>query len=72
MCERFVLNSPPAELVTRCGLDECADFGSRYNIPPGTDIPAIRLSPDDQRVLRLLRRGLVSHRAKEATIYGRT
>jgi len=39
MCGRFALKAPPAELVTRFGLDECADFGPRYNIPPGTDIP---------------------------------
>ena len=38
MCGRFALKAPPAELVTRFGLDECADFGARYNIPPGTDI----------------------------------
>lgn len=68
MCGRFVLKSPPAELVTRFGLDECADFGPRYNIPPGTDIPAIRLSPDGQRVLHFLRWGLVPHWAKDATI----
>ena len=42
MCGRFALKAPPAELVARFGLDECAAFKPRYNIPPGTDIPVIR------------------------------
>ena len=68
MCGRFVLMAPPSELVTRFGLDECADFGSRYNIPPGTDIPVIRQSPERKRVLHLLRWGLVPHWAKDPSI----
>lgn len=68
MCGRFVLKAPPSELVTRFGLDECADFGSRYNIPPGTDIPVIRQSPEGKRVLHLLRWGLVPHWAKDPSI----
>ena len=68
MCGRFVLRAPPAELVTRFGLDECADFGARYNIPPGTDIPVIRQSPEGKRVLHLLRWGLVPHWAKDPSI----
>jgi putative SOS response-associated peptidase YedK len=68
MCGRFVLNSPPAELVTRFELDECVDFGPRYNIPPGTDIPVIRQSPEGKRVLHLLRWGLVPHWAKDSSI----
>lgn len=68
MCGRFVLKAPPAELITRFGLDECADYGARYNIPPGTDIPVIRHSPDGKRVLHLLRWGLVPHWAKDSTI----
>ena len=55
MCGRFALKAPPAELVTFFGLDGCVDFHPRYNIPPGTDIAAIRLSPEGQRVLHLLR-----------------
>ena len=68
MCGRFVLNAPPSELITRFKLDECADFGAHYNIPPGTDIPVIRHSPEGKRVLHLLRWGLVPHRAKDPGI----
>ncbi len=68
MCGRFALKSPPAKLVERFGLDECADFTPRYNIPPGTDIPVIRQSPEGKRVLHLLRWGLVPHWAKDPSI----
>ncbi len=71
MCGRFVLSTPPAELVSRFGLDECADFGPRYNIPPGTDIAVIRQSPAGKRVLGLLRWGLVPHWAKDPAIGAR-
>ena len=68
MCGRFALKAPPAELITRFGLDECAAFKPRYNIPPGTDIAAIRQSPEGKRVLHLLRWGLVPHWARDISI----
>jgi putative SOS response-associated peptidase YedK len=68
MCGRFALKAPPAELISRFGLDECADFSPRYNIPPGTDIPVIRQSPEGRRVLHLLRWGLVPHWAKDQSV----
>jgi len=71
MCGRFALKAPPAELITRFGLDECAAFKPRYNIPPGTDIPVIRQSPEGKRVLHLLRWGLVPHWARDTSIGAR-
>ena len=68
MCGRFALKSPPSELITKFSLDECVDFPIRYNIPPGTDIPVIRLSPDGKRVVHLLHWGLVPHWAKDPGI----
>jgi putative SOS response-associated peptidase YedK len=68
VCGRYALQSTPAELITRFGLDECADFSPRYNIPPGTDIPVIRQSPEGRRVLHLLRWGLVPHWSKDPSI----
>jgi putative SOS response-associated peptidase YedK len=67
VCGRYALQSTPAELITRFGLDECADFSPRY-IPPGTDIPVIRQSPEGRRVLHLLRWGLVPHWSKDPSI----
>ena len=60
MCGRYVLAAPKAELVSRFELSECADLSPRYNITPGTDIPVVQICPEGQRVLRLLRWGLVS------------
>jgi putative SOS response-associated peptidase YedK len=68
MCGRFALKATPAELVTRFGLDECVDLKPRYNIPPGTEIAAIRLSPEGRRVLHPLKWGLVPHWAKDPGI----
>jgi putative SOS response-associated peptidase YedK len=68
MCGRFVLKATPAELVTRFGLDESVDLKPRYNIPPGTEIAAIRLSPEGKRVLHQLNWGLVPHWAKDSGI----
>lgn len=71
MCGRFALKAPPSQLITQFDLNECADFPMRYNIPPGTNIPVIRLSPDGKRVLHLLRWGLVPHWAKDPSIGAR-
>ena len=71
MCGRFVLQTPASGLVTRFGLDECADFGARYNIPPGTGIPVVRQSPHGKRVLHLLQWGLIPHRAEDRSIGAR-
>jgi putative SOS response-associated peptidase YedK len=68
MCGRFALKATPDQLIRFFGLDECAQFPPRYNIVPGTDIAAIRLSPDGKRVLHLLRWGLVPHWAKDPGI----
>jgi putative SOS response-associated peptidase YedK len=68
MCGRFVLKATPSELITRFGLDECVDLIPRYNIPPGTNIAAIRQSPEGKRVLHLLKWGLVPHWAKDPGI----
>jgi putative SOS response-associated peptidase YedK len=68
MCGRFALKNSPAEIASHFGLDQCGDFGPRYNIPPGTDIPVIRQSPEGKRVLHLLRWGLVPHWATDPGI----
>ena len=68
MCGRFALKAPPSKLIERFDLDACADFNPRYNIPPGTDIPVIRQSPEGKRVLHLLRWGLIPHWAKNPSI----
>jgi putative SOS response-associated peptidase YedK len=71
MCGRYTLSTPPADLIAHFGLDACASYAPRYNIPPGTDIPVIRQSPEGKRVLHLLRWGLVPHWAKDPGIGAR-
>ena len=71
MCGRFVLTTPASELATCFRLDELVDIVRRFNIAPGTDIPAIRHSPDGKRVMHLLRWGLVPHWAKDPSIGAR-
>jgi len=68
VCGRFALKAPAAELVKHFGLDECVDLTPRYNIPPGTEIAAIRQSPAGQRVLHRLKWGLVPNWAKDPSI----
>jgi len=61
VCGRYALSTPSADLKTHFDLDEVVALTPRYNIPPGTDIPVIRQSPEHKRVLHLLRWGLVPH-----------
>lgn len=68
MCGRFALQASPEQLIRHFRLDACVDLSPRFNIPPGTDIAAIRLSPEGQRVLHRLRWGLVPHWAKDPSI----
>ena len=71
MCGRFALKAPKAELIDLFDLSACDDYPVRYNIAPGTDIPVIRRSPEGQRVLHLLRWGLIPHWAKAPAIGAR-
>lgn len=68
MCGRYVLSTRPEALAAHFGLDEYCDYPPRWNIPPGTEIPVIRQSPEGRRVLHLLRWGLVPHWASDASI----
>jgi putative SOS response-associated peptidase YedK len=68
MCGRFAFNATPAQVAEHFGLSATANFTPRFNIPPGTDIAAIRQSPQGERVLHLLRWGLVPHWAKDPAI----
>ena len=71
MCGRHALAAPRSQLASRFALDHCDDHPLRYNIAPGSDIAAVRLSPTGQRVLHLLRWGLLPHWASERAIGAR-
>lgn len=71
MCGRYALEAPRSQLCHRFALAECADFAARYNMAPASDVPVIRQSPNGQRVLHLLRWGLLPHWASDPTIGSR-
>ncbi|MCB1941875.1 MAG: SOS response-associated peptidase, partial [Candidatus Accumulibacter sp.] len=71
MCGRYALEAPRSQLSRRFALDECVDFPARYNIAPASEIAVIRQSPVGERVLHLLRWGLVPHWAKDPAIGAR-
>lgn len=68
VCGRYVLSIHPEILATHFRLGKFCDYPPRWNIPPGTDIPVIRQSPEGRRMLDLLRWGLVPHWAKNTSI----
>jgi len=68
MCGRFALKAPPAELITKFGLQTCPDFAPRYNITPTSDVLVIRHKPDTGRVGQIVRWGLVPSWAKDPSI----
>jgi putative SOS response-associated peptidase YedK len=69
MCGRFAFNASIAQVAEHFGVGAATTtFAPNFNIPPGTDIPVIRQSPEGHRVLHLLRWGLVPHWAKDPAI----
>jgi len=71
VCGRYAFALARARATEHLGLAACADYAPRWNIPPGTDIPVIRLSPEGDRVLHLLRWGLVPHWARDPSLGAR-
>lgn len=59
MCGRFVLKTPPAELIPRFGVAEGFEFRPHYNIAPTQTVPVVRQSSDGQRHVVMARWGLM-------------
>jgi putative SOS response-associated peptidase YedK len=60
MCCRFLLlQQHYREILQKLGVTGSADFLSRYNVAPGTDIPVVRNRPGRTREVASLRWGLV-------------
>lgn len=66
MCTRFALLQKDFQAVLeRLGVAVPPGFASRYNLPPGTALPAVRVDPaKGERTLASLRWGLVPSWAK--------
>lgn len=71
MCGRFTLHHSAAEIAARFNVQRALfEVEPRYNIAPGTDIPAITLGAQGRK-LEGLRWGLVPFWAKDASIGNR-
>ena len=71
MCGRYALYGPISRLSERfsASIDDVpADFGPRYNAAPMQTLPVVRQRPGGERVVHLLRWGLVPSWAKELSI----
>jgi len=72
MCYRYVLlKSDLMAAATQLRAILAVAFDSRYNLPPGSDVPAVRMAPGGAgREVALLHWGLVPGWAKERTAFG--
>lgn len=68
MCGRYDLHASEEDVLSTFEVKTCAKFYPRYNIAPGTDIPVLRFSPEGERLVHLLRWGLVPHWSKDPNI----
>ena len=72
MCYRYVLlKSDLMAAAARLQAILAVAFESRYNLPPGSDVPVVRFAPGGAgREVALLHWGLVPGWAKERTAFG--
>jgi len=64
MCGRFGYSLTREEVEERFGLKKVpAGLAPKYNVPPGTDVPAVLNTSADE--LKFIRWGLIPHWAKE-------
>lgn len=72
MCGRFSCYSAPEVLTRAFGLARVDPrLRPRWNIPPGTEVPVVRLDAAGDRELVLLRWGLIPGWARDPTIGSR-
>ena len=70
-CRYLLLQEHLRALLEQMGIETLADFRSRYNLPPGSDVPVVRVAPGGAgRVVALLHWGLVPGWAKDRTAFG--
>ncbi|TVR83715.1 MAG: SOS response-associated peptidase [Rhodospirillales bacterium] len=73
MCGRYDLYETPRDVAAWFrAADSVPDFPPRYNIAPSQDAPVLRLDPDGDRELAMLRWGLVPFWAEDVKIGYRT
>jgi putative SOS response-associated peptidase YedK len=70
MCGRYVITTPPEAIRRLFDVHDVGlNFPPHFNAAPGQDLPVIRLRPETgQRVLGLLRWGLIPYWSKDPKI----
>jgi putative SOS response-associated peptidase YedK len=73
MCGRSILKTLPQSIIEAIAdiTPPLPDWSAQYNIAPTNDIPIIRLNKDGQRVVSLVRWGLIPSWAKDPSIGNR-
>jgi putative SOS response-associated peptidase YedK len=68
MCGRYVIAYDPQTLVSGFSLTRVVPFPRRWNVTPQTPVPVVYETREGERVVELMRWGLVPHWAKDASI----
>ena len=68
MCGRYELHANPAAIALAFGLAAPPSLAPRYNIAPMQVAPVIRQRPNGERVVHLLRWGLIPSWSKDGSI----
>ncbi|MCI0400355.1 MAG: SOS response-associated peptidase [Gammaproteobacteria bacterium] len=71
MCGRFALTTDPERLITLFEVQQVPELKPHYNIAPGQNIAAVRVSDEGQREMVLLRWGLIPSWSKDPRIGAR-
>jgi putative SOS response-associated peptidase YedK len=68
MCGRYVVAYDPDTLVSGFSLTRVQPFPKRWNVAPQAMVPVVHETREGERVVELMRWGLVPHWAKDETI----
>jgi putative SOS response-associated peptidase YedK len=68
MCGRYVVAYDPETLVSGFSVTRVVPFPKRWNVAPQSPVPVVRETKDGERVVELLRWGLIPHWAKDPAV----
>lgn len=68
MCGRYVVAYDPQTLVSGFSVTRVVPFPRRWNVAPQSPVPVVRETPEGERVVELMRWGLVPHWARDPAI----
>ena len=68
MCGRYVVAYEPQTLVSGFSVTRVPPFPRRWNVAPQSDVPVVRETKEGERVVELMRWGLLPHWAKDPAL----